>query len=97
VGSIEGDELRWDGGNRLASQEVIDAEHAEARREARERVEQRIQKRDWATQEQISDDVVPVLGEYYRLLLWGRRDDARELLEKAVEDSIEALVEQEVA
>ncbi len=96
MNSVEMDELLHDGGNRLASQEQIDAEHAEARSQARERVEMRIQKRDWATQECISDDVVPVLGEYCRLLLWGRRDEARAMLEKAVEDAVEALVEAEL-
>ena len=96
MNSAEMDELLHDGGNRLASQEQIDAERAEARSQARERVEQRIQKRDWHTQECISDDVVPVLGEYYRLLLSGRRDEARAMLEKAVEDAVEALVEAEL-
>lgn len=97
MNSAEMDELLHDGGNRLASQEQIDAEHAEARSQARERVEQRIQKRDWATQECISDDVVPVLGEVYSLMASGRRADAHALFDKAFEDSVEELVEREAS
>lgn len=38
MGSVEGDELRYDGGNRGASQEVIDAEERTRREIAEDRV-----------------------------------------------------------
>lgn len=96
MNSVEMDELLHDGGNRLASQEQIDAEHAEARREARERVEDRINGRDRGTLDYIHDELCVIWNEIYRLIVTGRKQEAHDMLDKAVEDAVEALVEAEL-
>ncbi len=97
MGSVEGDELRYDGGNRGASQEQVDAEHAAARYEARERVETRIENRHQGTLDAIHDDVNEVWDEVYRLIVKGRRQEAHALLDKAVESAVEDLIERETS
>ncbi len=96
MGSIEGDELRYDGGARGASQELIDMELADLRREAREHVEELVEKRDWCALTEIHDSFCNVCDEVYRLVVIGRHQDALDLLVGAVDDAVDAMVWREV-
>lgn len=95
MGSVEHDERMYDGGNRLASQETIDMEHACARMAARERVENRLDRRDEYMLEVISDRCYDQWKEATRLLGMGKRDEAMTLWTQAVEDAIEREIARE--
>ncbi len=96
MGSVEMDELRYDGGNRGATQELIDLEDADRRLEARERVEELVDKRDSHALTSIHDSFCNVCDEVYRLIVKGERAKAHALLDSAVDDAVDAMVGREI-
>lgn len=97
MGSIETDELRYDGGNRGATQAQIDMEDADRRREARERVEKRLDDRDQHTLDCVAEQCWREWDEVVRLLSKGRRQEAHDLLDTAVDSAIERVIDAEAA
>lgn len=96
MGSVEMDELQYDGGSYGMSQELIDMEHAELRKEAREHVEELVQKRDMHALTSIHDSFCNVCDEVYRLVVIGRHQDALDMLVGAVDDAVDAMVGREI-
>lgn len=97
MGSVERDELNYDGGSYGASQEQIDMEHADRRRQAREQVEARLAAGHQGTLDQISDMCWQDWDVAVMLLTAGNREEAMTRWTEATERAIERVIDWEFA
>ena len=96
MGSVEFDELMYDGGDRLATAAQIEMEYEEARLEARERIERLLDERDDNILTIIAESCDQAWKEAARLLALGQRQKAEDMWCKAVDDAIEQMIREAV-
>ena len=97
MGSVEGDELRYDGGNRGASQEVIDAEDRARRAIAEDRVYDALRDGEKETLEWGVDIACDGMASAVRMYLMAtsteRRDEALDEFRRICEHARKTLID----
>jgi hypothetical protein len=89
MGSVEMDELRYDGGNRLASQDVIDMEHEEALEARRAQVRELAEAGDPHTIELLDQAMADDWKAILVLLARGEDEKAKEAMDAALGRAME--------
>jgi hypothetical protein len=89
MGSVEMDELLYDGGNRLATQDMIDLEDELEALDRRERVQALAEAGDPHTIELLDQAMAEDWKAILVLLARGEREKAHEMLDAALERAME--------